>query len=134
MKNYIQNLNLYHSLFFFLIENVLSIIFDKNKDLIIYPIICLLLILTIGISHGSLDHIKGRKLLNILRISNIYFFYTFYILIGFFIIIIWLLFPAVTLILFLLAASYHFGKEDTDFLINNNFPKIQIFYFFDYLT
>ncbi|MDC1280434.1 hypothetical protein N8Z07_03895, partial [Pelagibacteraceae bacterium] len=60
MKNYIQNLNLYHSLFFFLIANVLSIIFDKNKDLIISPIICLLLILTIGISHGSLDHIKGR--------------------------------------------------------------------------
>ena len=74
MKKNIQRLNLYHSLVFFLIVNIFTVIIDQNKNLIISPVICLLLILTIGISHGSLDNIKGRKLLNILKIDNIYFF------------------------------------------------------------
>ena len=130
MKNYIQKLNLYHSLVFFLLANVFSIIIDQKKDLIISPMICFLLILTIGISHGSLDHIKGRKLLNILEIDNIYFFYFSYIFLGLAIIILWLLFPAITLIFFLIVASYHFGKEDTNFLINNDLPYSLIFYFF----
>jgi beta-carotene 15,15'-dioxygenase len=130
MKNYIQKLNLYHSLVFFLLANVFSLIIDQKKDLIISPMICFLLILTIGISHGSLDHIKGRKLLNLLEIDNIYFFYFSYILLGLAIIILWLLFPAITLIFFLIVASYHFGKEDTNFLINNDLPYSLIFYFF----
>jgi beta-carotene 15,15'-dioxygenase len=130
MKNYIQNLNLYHSLIFFLIANFFSLAIDLNKNLSISPIICLLLILTIGISHGSLDHLKGKKLLNRYMIKNIYLFYFSYIFIGSLIIVIWLIFPATTLILFLLVASYHFGKEDTDFLINNKKLIHQIFYFF----
>ena len=39
------------------------------------------------------------------------------------------MFPSATLILFLLVASYHFGKEDTDFLVNNNLRLNQLFYF-----
>ena len=112
-----------------MLANIFSIIFDQSKNLIISPIICLILILTIGISHGSLDHIKGKKLLNILKINNIFFFYCFYIAIAFFIIIFWLIFPNMTLIFFLLVASYHFGKEDTDFLIENNLSLNQVLYF-----
>ena len=97
MKNYIQKLNLYHSLFFFLIANVISLIIDQNKNIIISPTICLLLILTIGISHGSLDHIKGKKLLNILKINNIYFFYALYVVIGLLVIALWLMLPLTTL-------------------------------------
>ena len=129
MKNYIQKLNLYHSLIFFLIANAFSIIIDQNKNLIISPLICLLLILTIGISHGSLDHSKGKKLLNTLKITNMYFFYLLYILIGVLIIILWLMLPSITLILFLIVASYHFGKEDTDFLADHNLSLNQLFYF-----
>jgi beta-carotene 15,15'-dioxygenase len=129
MKKNIQRLNLYHSLVFFLIVNIFTVIIDQNKNLIISPIICLLLILTIGISHGSLDNTKGRKLLNILKIDNIYFFYSSYILIGLSILIIWLLLPTTTLLVFLLVASYHFGKEDTEFLANNKLTSNQIFYF-----
>ena len=129
MKKNIQRLNLYHSLVFFLIVNIFTVIIDQNKNLIISPIICLLLILTIGISHGSLDNIKGRKLLNILKIDNIYFFYSSYILIGLSILVIWLLLPTTTLLVFLLVASYHFGKEDTEFLANNKLTSNQIFYF-----
>ena len=129
MKNYIQRINLYHSLMFFLLANIFSIIIDQFRDLTITPIICLILILTIGISHGSLDNIKGKKLLNILNVDNIYFFYISYVLMSFFIIIFWLIFPTITLIVFLFVAAYHFGKEDTDFLIKNNSTLNQIFYF-----
>jgi Brp/Blh family beta-carotene 15,15'-monooxygenase len=129
MKNYIQKINLYHSLVFFLLANIFSLIIDQNKNLIISPIICLFLILSIGISHGSLDHIKGKKLLNILNIDNIYIFFLTYVLIGLIIIILWLIFPTTSLIIFLLVASYHFGKEDTEFLINKNLKLNQLLYF-----
>ena len=129
MKNYIQKLNLYHSLIFFLIANAFSLIIDQNKNLIISPLVCLLLILTIGISHGSLDHNKGKKLLSTLKVANMYFFYLLYVFIGVLVIILWLMLPSITLILFLIVASYHFGKEDTDFLTDNNLSLNQLFYF-----
>jgi len=129
MKNYIQKINLYHSLFFFLLVNIFSLIIDQNKNLIISHVICLFLILTIGISHGSLDHIKGKKLLKILKIDNIYLFFLVYILMGLIVIILWLIFPATSLIIFLLVASYHFGKEDTEFLTNKNLASNQLLYF-----
>ena len=129
MKNYIQKLNLYHSLIFFLIANAFSLIIDQNSNLIISPLICLLLILTIGISHGSLDHVKGKKILNTLKITNIFFFYLLYVFISVLVVILWLLLPSITLILFLIVASYHFGKEDTDFLTSNNLSLSQVFYF-----
>ena len=88
MKNYIRKLNLYHSLIFFLLANIFSIIIDLNKNLVISPIICFLLILTVGISHGSLDHIKGKKLINIFKINNIFIFYFLYILFFLLVIII----------------------------------------------
>ncbi len=129
MKNYIQKLNLYHSLIFFLLVNIFSIIIEKNKDLSISSLICFLLILVIGISHGSLDHLKGKKLLKSFKINNVLIFYISYISISIFIIFFWLLFPATTLVIFLIVASYHFGKEDTDFIINNNKLINQFFYF-----
>ncbi len=73
----------------------------------------LFLILTIGISHGSLDHIKGYELLKKYQIKNKIIFYLSYSLIGIFIIFMWLILPSFTLILFLLVATYHFGKEDS---------------------
>ena len=76
----------------------------------------------------KLDHIKGKKLLNIFNINNIYIFYFAYILIVASLILTWLALPELTLLLFLLVASYHFGKEDTDFLINNNLKFKQLFF------
>ena len=128
MEKNIQKLSLYHSLVFFLLANLFSIIIDQNRNLNISPTICLILIFTIGVSHGSLDHIKGKKLLNIFNINNIYIFYFAYILIVASLILTWLALPELTLLLFLLVASYHFGKEDTDFLINNNLKFKQLFF------
>ena len=120
MQNKIKKINLNHSFIFFLFSNIFSLIIFKLNNYIISPIICLILILIIGVSHGSLDHIKGQRLFKILNIKQFYFFYFTYILIAISVIIIWILKPSISLLLFLIIASYHFGKEDTQFLINKH--------------
>ena len=87
----------------------------------------LFLILTIGISHGSLDHIKGYELLKKYQIRNKIIFYFSYLLIGIFIIFMWLILPSFTLIVFLLVATYHFGKEDALDENNQSFFKFLVY-------
>ena len=130
MSNKIKKINLNHSFIFFLFCNIFSIVIFKFSNLNISSLICLLLILIIGVSHGALDHLKGKKLLTILNIKKSYIFYLFYILIAISVILIWTVLPAITLIIFLAVASFHFGKEDTQFLINKNSNLISILYFF----
>ena len=130
MINNIKRINLNHSFVFFLFCNIISLITFKAKNFSISPLICLLLILVIGVSHGSLDHIKGKRLLKIFDIKNVFFFYVSYILLAIFIIIAWVLLPAISLLLFLVVASYHFGKEDTQFLTTNNNLINQLLFFF----
>ena len=125
----IKKINFKHSFIFFLFCNIVSLPFIKAYDLSISPLVCLLLILIIGVSHGSLDHIKGRKLLKIFQINNIITFYTSYFLLAVTIIILWILLPTVVLIAFLIVASFHFGKEDTQFLIDNNSYLNQFLFF-----
>jgi len=87
----------------------------ETKEIIVpfKNIICFFLISIIGVSHGSLDHIKGYKLLKFYKINNRYLFYPIYIFCCLLIIFFWKMFPFISLILFLLVASYHFGKEDS---------------------
>ena len=120
MNNRSKKINFNHSFIFFLVCNIFSLIAFKFNTLTISPFICLLLILSIGISHGSLDNVKGRKLFQIFEIKKFYIFYLAYILIAIIVIILWILLPYVSLIIFLTVASYHFGKEDTQFLIVEN--------------
>ena len=129
MNNFINKINFYHSIIFFLLSVSLAIIIDRFEFLNISPVICLLLILSIGISHGALDNQKGKKLSQLYNIKKSYFFYLIYSLIGIGIIIFWLLFPTTSLIIFLIVASYHFGKEDTEFLIKNKNASNLILYF-----
>ncbi len=129
MNNFINKINFYHSIIFFLLSVSLAIIIDRFEFLNISPVICLLLILSIGISHGALDNQKGKKLTQLYNIKNSYFFYLMYTIIVIGIITFWLLFPTMSLILFLIVASYHFGKEDTEFLINNKNASNLILYF-----
>ncbi len=129
MDNEIKKMNLTHSFIFFLFSNIFSVIIFKFNNFNISPLICLLLILTIGVSHGSLDHVKGKKLFDILNISKISIFYFSYILIAILVIIIWIIIPFISLICFLLVASYHFGKEDTQFLMNENSYFNQLLFF-----
>jgi Brp/Blh family beta-carotene 15,15'-monooxygenase len=129
MNTKIKKINLNHSFIFFLFCNIFSLIIFKFKNLIISPLICLALILIIGVSHGSLDNIKGKKLLNIFKFENIILFYLIYILLVISVLIIWILFPSISLITFLIIASFHFGKEDTQYLINKNSYLNQFLFF-----
>ncbi|MDC1156122.1 Brp/Blh family beta-carotene 15,15'-dioxygenase [Candidatus Pelagibacter sp.] len=130
MNNEIKKINLTHSFIFFLLSVIFSFIIFKINNFSISPLICLLLILTIGVSHGSLDHVKGKKLFNILNIKKISIFYFSYILIAISVIIIWTIMPSISLIIFLIVASFHFGKEDTQFLINENSYFNKLLFFF----
>ena len=129
MNNEIKKTNLNHSFIFFLFSYIFSLIIFKFNNLNISPLICLLLILTIGVSHGSLDHVKGKKLFNILNIKKISIFYFLYTLIAISVIIIWIIIPSISLMIFLLVASFHFGKEDTQFLISENSYFNQLLFF-----
>ena len=130
MSDKVKKINLNHSFIFFFIVNIFCILIFRYSNLNISTILCFLLILIIGVSHGSLDHIKGKKLLELFNLKSIYIFYITYILISGAVIVAWMLLPSVTLIIFLIIASYHFGKEDTQFLINNRSYFLQMLYFF----
>ena len=130
INSQINKINFFHSLVFFIFTSIFSIIFDQFQNLYISPMICLFLILSIGISHGALDNQKGKRLLNFYKIKNNSIFYLLYLLIAIIIIIFWLSIPTLSLVVFLIVAAYHFGKEDTDFLIQKKLNKDIIFYFF----
>ena len=130
MNSKIKKINLNHSFIFFLFINIFSVLAFKLNTFHISTVSCLILILTIGVSHGSLDHIKGEKLFKIFNIKKTYLFYLTYIFISLGVIFIWMLLPSITLVIFLIIASYHFGKEDTEFLILDKSYFVEILYFF----
>ena len=120
-------INFKHSIVFF---NLCILVSPLNKIIDINLIICLFLILIIGISHGSLDNIKGRKLLKIFGFKSEYIFYIIYLTISSLIILLWIIFPNTVLLIFLIVACYHFGKEDTVFFVNKEILFKEILYFF----
>jgi Brp/Blh family beta-carotene 15,15'-monooxygenase len=86
--------------------------------------------LIIGISHGSLDNIKGKKLLKLFGYKSGILFYSIYLIISLSIIILWLILPNTILLLFLIVAAFHFGKEDTVFAFKRRFFIPEILFFF----
>ncbi len=122
-----EKINFKHSLIFFNFCILISpFYFMVNYEPIIF---CLILILILGISHGALDNLKGKKLLYLFGYRSLFSFYFMYILISFLIIFLWVLFPNTVLLLFLIVAAYHFGKEDTVFSFKKKF-LIDEFLFF----
>jgi len=53
-------------------------------------------------------------------VENKSYFYLAYIAVSLIVIFTWMIVPEIVLIIFLMVASYHFGKEDTQFLIVEN--------------
>ena len=90
---------------------------------------CLFLILILGISHGALDDIKGKKVLKLFGYKSLFAFYFTYVIISTLIIIFWLIFPNIILSLFLIVAAYHFGKEDTVFSFKRKYWIPECLYF-----
>ena len=122
------SINFKHSVIFFNLCILMSPIYQViNYTIIIF---CLFLILIIGISHGALDNVKGAKLFKLLGYNYRYLFYFSYIFISLLIIFSWLILPDLILLIFLIVASYHFGKEDTVFEVRKSFPLNEILFFF----
>ncbi len=122
------NINFKHSIIFFNISILISPFYLMlNYEPII---LCLFFILILGISHGSLDDIKGKKLLKLFGLKSDFLFYLIYLIISSLIIILWLIFPNSVLLLFLIVAAYHFGKEDTVFYFKRKFLISEILFFF----
>jgi len=92
---------------------VSEILERKNILIPFQAITCFFLISIIGVSHGALDHLKGYKIIKFYGIKNKYYFYPIYVFFSLTVIILWGIFPSLTLFLFLIVASYHFGKEDS---------------------
>ena len=89
---------------------------------------CSFLILTIGLSHGSLDNLKGIKLLKYFKLKNVSIFYVIYIVLSLLSILLWINYPVISLLFLLILGSYHFGKEDLEFIeINKNIFKNLLF-------
>ena len=112
-------------LFFFCVLIIFSVSEFLDRKEIIVPfqtLLCFFFISVIGISHGALDHIKGFNLMKIYNIQNKFLFFPIYIVISLLIIILWMFVPLLTLLSFLVVASYHFGKEDCSV---GNFIKIR---------
>ena len=121
----IAKLSSKHSVIFFLlviIVIILSKVFSFSETSFI-TIFSFFLISTLGVSHGSLDNFKGEKLLKIYKIKHKFLFYFSYIFLAFSIIVIWKFLPSLALLLFLMVASYHFGKEDTELFLFTNYAK-----------
>ena len=122
-----ERISFKHSVIFFnFCIFISSFYFIVNFEPIIF---CLFLILILGISHGALDNIKGKELLKLFGYKSTIYFYLAYILIAFLIIILWLVFPNSVLFLFLIVASYHFGKEDTVFSFKRKFLESELLFF-----
>ena len=120
-------INFKHSIIFFNLCILISpfyLIFNYEPI-----IVCLFTILIIGISHGSLDNIKGTKLLKLFGYKSSVLFYSIYLIISLSIIILWLILPNTVLLLFLIVAAFHFGKEDTVFTFKKEFLISEILFF-----
>lgn len=115
-------------LFFFTLIVLGGVLSNLTYEIPFLTIICFFLISTIGISHGALDNLKGYKVLKFYGINKKYLFYLTYIIISLLIIFFWILFPFLTLSLFLLVAAYHFGKEDCSFGTKTKKQFINLFY------
>ena len=122
-----EKINFRHSLIFFNFCIFISpFYFLLNFEPIIF---CLILILILGVSHGAFDNVKGEKLLRFFGYRSLFSFYLTYIIISILIIFFWLLFPNTVLLLFLIVAAFHFGKEDTTFSFRGKFMIAEFLYF-----
>ena len=122
-----EKINFNHSLIFFNFCILISpFYFLSDFEPVIF---CLILILLLGISHGALDNVKGKKLLTAFGYKSSFSFYLAYIIISLLVIFFWLLFPNTVLLLFLFVAAYHFGKEDTVFYFDKKIIISECLYF-----
>ena len=116
-----------HSILFIFITSLsmLMSLFNGYLNAYIINILCFILIITIGASHGAFDKSKGKKILNHFKIRRTFVFYFLYITTIFSIILSWVYIPHILTFLFLLISVYHFGGEDLEYYLSykSNFAE-----------
>tara|TARA_Y100000768_G_scaffold265188_1_gene202477 strand:- start:1330 stop:2250 length:921 start_codon:yes stop_codon:yes gene_type:complete len=107
-------------LFFSLLMNSL---FDFSVKSNVINFICLILVSTIGIYHGAFDI---KKIIKISRYFNIGIskLNTIYVFISLLTISLWLSFPPLLIIIFLILSAHHFGSEE--YLYYNSNPNFLV--------
>lgn len=104
-------MNLRHSVFFFgLVALIVNIPYVRSHA---FPLFCLILVSSLGTSHGALDYLKGKQILKGMSKGSMIYFYLLYVGVALGTIICWFLAPSFLMGLFLLLACFHFGKEDS---------------------
>ena len=126
VKKYFVNINYFFVtliIFLLLIQSKLALTITTKY------IICFFLIATIGISHGAYDGHKGLVFLKErINFSKLLFYFT-YISLVLFVFFFWYLNPKVSLIIFLIISSFHFGKEDLEIYVTKIF-RFRVIIFF----
>jgi Brp/Blh family beta-carotene 15,15'-monooxygenase len=119
-----------NNIFFLLLICILSVInfFLDLPSSYIY-ILCFLLIATIGVSHGAYDGKKGEILFNDKFKNSKFIFYFTYTALVFLVFIFWYLNPLISLIIFLLISSLHFGKEDLEIYLDKKYRHLPLLFF-----
>lgn len=119
-----------NNFFFLLLICILSVInfFLDLPSSYIY-ILCFLLIATIGVSHGAYDGKKGEILFNDKFKNSKFIFYFIYTTLVFLVFIFWYLNPLISLIIFLLISSFHFGKEDLEIYLDKKYRHLPLLFF-----
>ena len=126
VKKYFVNIN-----YFFVALVIFLLLIQSKVDLTITTkyIICFFLIATIGISHGAYDGHKGLVFLKEkINFPKLLFYFT-YISLVLFVFFFWYLNPKISLIIFLILSSFHFGKEDLEIYISKIF-RFRVIIFF----
>lgn len=72
------------------------------------------LIAAIGVPHGGLDHWVGRRKLKP-KLGHLWMptFFGSYLTVAVLVAILWVAFPAATIVTFVVISAWHFGREDT---------------------
>ena len=126
LKNYFNNINIF---FLLLICILATINFFLNLPSAYIYIFCFLLIATVGVSHGAYDGKKGELLFNNKFKNWKFIFYFTYVALAISVFIIWYLNPLISLIIFLVVSSFHFGKEDLEIYLDKKY-RHHLFIFF----
>ena len=105
---------------FFIFLSITSLVVfflnNINLDLKLQSYVLFFLVTLIGIPHGFFDFSVGKKLLKKFSELWLIYFIVLYVLISMIYFLIWIKFPGIALIFFLLIASYHFGYEEYNYL------------------
>ncbi len=89
---------------------------------VFYPLV--FIVLLIGISHGSLDDLLARQAGLLKGRADLALFYVGYILLAITVVAVWIYFPTISLIIFLLISAQHFSQDHNESIYELRFGLI----------